>query len=251
MLKLKASLLFLLSFSVLSCQSSPTHSDSTQSGEGTSSTEATAPQDQGFVSLFDGKTTSGWHTYGKNYAGAAWNVEDGALHLNVKDKKPEDRGDLVTNKEYENYHLKLEWKISEGGNSGIIFNVHEDTAKYSQTYLTGPEMQVLDNEKHSDAKIHTHRAGDLYDFIASSEETAKPVGEWNLAEIILNNGKLDFYLNGVNVVSTHLFDENWKEMISKSKFAKWPGFGTYKKGKIALQDHNDEVWYRNIMIKEL
>ena len=234
---LKYSFLLLLSISMVSCSS-------VKSSSNTSS-------EKGFKSLFDGKTTAGWHTYGKAHVGAAWGVQDGALHFVVKGKNAEDRGDLVTDNEYENYHLKLEWKISEGGNSGIIFNVHEDLAKYSKTYLTGPEMQVLDNDKHNDGKIITHRSGDLYDMIESSKEMAKPVGEWNLAEIVLNKGKLDFYLNGVNVVSTRMFDDNWADMISKSKFATWPGFGQYKKGRIALQDHNDEVWYRNIRIKEL
>jgi len=206
--------------------------------------------DKGWVSIFDGKTTAGWHTYGKTEAGKAWEVTDGALHLNVQNKDKADRGDLVTDKEYENYHLKLEWKIAEGGNSGVIFNVHED-AKYGNTYSTGPEMQVLDNDNHPDGKIHKHRTGDLYDLIPSKKETVKPVGEWNQAEIISNNGKLDFILNGENVVSTTMFDENWKTLIAGSKFAEWPGFGTFKKGKIALQDHGDEVWFRNIKIKEL
>jgi hypothetical protein len=248
-LKLKTTFLGVLALSIISCQSGTSKSESSGSEQDTSQT--TAAEDEGWVSLFDGKTTNGWHTYGKSVAGAAWEVDNGTLHLNIKDKNREDRGDLVTDKEYENYHLKLEWKISEGGNSGIIFNVHEDTSKYGATYQTGPEMQVLDNDKHADGKIHKHRAGDLYDLIASSEETAKPVGEWNLAEVIVNNGKLDFYLNGVNLVSTTMFDDNWKEMVAGSKFATMPGFGIYKKGKIALQDHNDEVWYRNIMIKEL
>jgi hypothetical protein len=206
---------------------------------------------KGFTSLFDGKTTAGWHSYGKSVAGSAWEVENGALHLNTIGKDPSERGDLVTDTEDENYHLKLEWKISEGGNSGIIFNVHEDAARYGATYETGPEMQVIDNDKHADAKNITHRAGDLYDLIASSKEVAKPVGEWNKAEIVLNKGQLDFYLNGVKIVSTTMFDDSWKKLVAGSKFASMPGFGIYKKGKIALQDHNDEVWYRNIMIKEL
>lgn len=235
---LRNAFLLILSFVVVSC-----HSMKKTTGNSSS--------DKGFVSLFDGKTTKGWHTYGKEIAGAAWEVEDGTLHLNVKGKTREDRGDLVTDKEYENYHLKLEWKISEGGNSGIIFNVHEDFSKFRNTYQTGPEMQVIDNEKHADAKIHKHRAGDLYDLMASSKEVEKPVGEWNKAEIVLNKGKLDLYLNGVKVVSTTMFDDNWNKLVADSKFAKWPGFGKYQKGKIALQDHNDEVWYRNIMIKEL
>ncbi len=249
MLKLKTTFLFVLALSIVSCQSGNSQSESNASELDTVGTMADA--NDGWVPLFDGESTTGWHTYGKSAAGAAWEVDNRTLHLNIKDKEREDRGDLVTDKEYENYHLKLEWKISEGGNSGIIFNVQEDTSKYGATYQTGPEMQVLDNDKHVDGKIHKHRAGDLYDLIACSEETVKPVGEWNLAEIVLNNGKLDFYLNGVNVVSTTMFDANWKEMVAGSKFATMPGFGIYKKGKIALQDHNDEVWYRNIVIKEL
>lgn len=217
---------------------------------GSSANEVSA-QEGGWVSLFDGKTTKGWHTYGKTEAGSAWQVSDGTLHLNIEGKTQDDRGDLVTDKEYENYHLKLEWKISEGGNSGVIFNIHEDKEKYGNTYNSGPEMQVLDSDNHADGKIFKHRAGDLYDLIPSSSEPAKPVGEWNLAEIISDNGKLQFFLNGVNIVTTTMYNDDWKALIAGSKFAEWPGFGTYKKGKIALQDHNDKVWFRNIQIKEL
>jgi len=205
--------------------------------------------DEGWTPLFDGKTMSGWHTYGETEAGKAWEVKDGTIHLNINSE--EGRGDLVTDKEYENFHLKVEWKISEGGNSGIIFNVHEDKTKYANTYNTGPEMQVLDNDKHADGKIHKHRTGDLYDLIPSTKETVKPVGEWNEAEIVSDNGKLEFFLNGEKVVSTTMYDDNWKNLIAGSKFVAWPDFGTYKKGKIALQDHGDEVWFRNVKIKEI
>lgn len=217
---------------------------------GSSSNDVSAQEGE-WVSLFDGKTTNGWHTYGKSKAGAAWEVSNGTLHLNIDGKTQDERGDLVTDKEYENYHLKLEWKISEGGNSGIIFNIHEDKEKYENTYNSGPEMQVLDSDNHADGKIFKHRTGDLYDLIPSSSEPVKPVGEWNLAEIISNNGKLQFFLNGVNIVTTTMYNDEWKKLIAGSKFAEWPGFGTYKKGKIALQDHNDQVWFRNIQIKEL
>jgi len=112
-------------------------------------------------------------------------------------------------------------------------------------------MQVLDNAGHPDAKIPKHRAGDLYDLISCSQETVKPWGQWNHVEIKCVNGKLDLYLNGTNVVSTTLWDDNWKKLISGSKFKDMPDFGTFKQGHIALQDHGNDVWYKNIMIKKL
>ena len=204
-------------------------------------------KDAGWVSLFDGKTTKGWHTYGKTSADPQWEVTNGALHL---DKAKGGGGDLLTDKEYGNFDLRLEWKISPKGNSGILFHVHEDPAKYEQAYYTGPEMQVLDNNGHSDGKIHKHRAGDLYDLIPCTKETVRPVGEWNEAEIISKNGSLKLFLNGVNVVSTTMWDDQWKTLVAGSKFKQWPDFGSFRRGKIDLQDHGNEVWYRNIKIKE-
>ena len=131
-----------------------------------------------------------------------------------------------------------------------MFYVHEDS-NYRRPYWTGPEMQVLDNNAHPDAKIIKHRAGDLYDLISCSKETVKPALEWNQVEIKSLNGKLDFFLNGENVVSTMMWDDNWRKMIAASKFKEWPGFGTFKKGRICLQDHGDNVWFRNIKIKKL
>lgn len=208
----------------------------------------------GWQLLFDGSTTNGWHTYGYDAVGKGWAVADGALHLDVATKNdwPKNESkDILTNGEYDNYHFKTDWKIAPNGNSGIIFYVHEDKPKYKNTYETGLEMQVLDNAGHPDAKIIKHRAGDLYDLISSSSEPVKPAGEWNHAEIIANNGKLDLYLNGVHIVNTTLWDDNWKQMVAGSKFKSMPDFGTFKKGKIALQEHGDEVWFRNIKIKRL
>lgn len=219
-------------------------------------TETEAPVPPGWTSLFDGKTTNGWHSYGKSEAGAAWKPEGGVLHLDpVAKKNGAKGGDLVTKEEYSDFDLKLEWKIAPQSNSGIIFYVNEDPAKFSETYNTGPEMQVLDNGSpiklgHPDAKLYSHRAGDLYDLIAA-KEAAKPAGSWNQVEIVSNKGKLDFYLNGQHTLSTTMWNDNWKQMIAVSKFKDMPGFGTFRKGHIALQDHGDEVWYRNIMIKKL
>lgn len=211
---------------------------------------AQSAQKKGWVKLFDGTTTNGWHTYGKTIVGNGWKAENGALHLDPK-AETNDGGDLVTNKEYGNFHLKLEWKVAPNANSGIVFYIHEELPKYGNTYSTGPEMQVLDNDGHPDGKILKHRAGDLYDLVKSSSEPVKPVGEWNKVEIISNNGQLEFKLNGKSIVKTSLWTDEWKALIAGSKFAKWPNFGTFKSGKISLQDHGDEVWYRNIEIKEL
>ncbi|MEN2416304.1 3-keto-disaccharide hydrolase [Flavobacterium mesophilum] len=205
---------------------------------------------KGFKPLFDGKTTKGWHSYGKQTAGAGWKVEDGVLHFDPQAAKNGEGGDLVTNAAFANFHLKLDWKVAPKSNSGIIFYVNENPVIYQNTYSTGLEMQVLDNDGHPDGKIMKHRSGDLYDLIQSKSEPVKPVGEWNTAEIISKNGKLTLILNGVIVVETMLWDDNFKKLITGSKFAGWPDFGTFKKGKIALQDHGDNVWYRNIMIKE-
>jgi hypothetical protein len=112
-------------------------------------------------------------------------------------------------------------------------------------------MQVLDNAGHPDAKIIKHMAADLYDLISSSPLTVKKAGEWNQVEIISNNGQLEFYLNGPKVLSTTMWDDNWKKMIKGSKFKDMPDFGTYKKGRIGLQDHGNRIWYRNIKIKKL
>jgi hypothetical protein len=221
----------------------------------TSATTTTVPADSsGWVTLFDGKTTAGWHAYGKGTGTGRWKVADGAVYVDTTHTSASsagEGGDLTTNDEFENFDLKLEWKIAANGNSGIIFYVNEDTAKYHNTYETGPEMQVLDNNGHADGKITKHRAGDLYDLISCSKETVKPTGEWNEAEIRAVHGKLDLYLNGTNVVSTNMWDDNWKKMVAGSKFKSMPGFGTFKKGRIALQDHGNLVWYRNIKIRKL
>ncbi len=204
--------------------------------------------------LFDGKTTNGWHTYGKETVGEAWKVEDGTLYLdaaNKQDWQTSDGGDLVTEEEFDNFHLKLEWKIAKNGNSGIIFYVQDDPATYQYTWSTGLEMQVLDNEGHPDAKIDKHRAGNLYDLIASSPENVRPAGEWNQVEIISNKGQLEFQQNGEKVLSTTLWDDSWKQLVAGSKFADMPNWGTFKSGKIALQDHGDSVWFRNIQIRRL
>lgn len=207
-----------------------------------------------FKPLFDGKTTNGWHTYGKSTIGSAWKMENGVLHLDASKKadwQTLNGGDIVSDNEYENFHLKVEWKISRAGNSGIMFYVHEDTTKFKYAWQSGLETQVADNKENEDGKLIRHRAGDLYDLISISKDVVKPAGEWNKTEVIADHGKLDILVNDQKVLSTTLWDDNWKKLVAGSKFKEWPGFGTYKKGHIALQDHGADVWFRNVEIKKL
>ncbi len=211
----------------------------------------------GWKLLFDGKTMSDFRNFKKQTIGTDWIVDETehAIHLNAQPNpsggwQTKDGGDLVTKNEYENYELQLDWKIGACGNSGIIYNVAE-LPKTDYVWQTGPEMQVLDNACHPDAKIIKHRAGDLYDMISCNEETVKQAGEWNTARLVVNRGAVEHWLNGKKVVSFTMWDDNWKAMVKASKFKDMPYFGTIKKGRIALQDHGDKVWYRNIKIKVL
>ncbi|MEP7145357.1 MAG: DUF1080 domain-containing protein [Ferruginibacter sp.] len=207
----------------------------------------------GWQLLFDGKTMNGWHGYNKDRIGPGWQVAEGTLHFDGSAKDESVKmicNDIATDKIFPEFHLNLEWKISVNGNSGIMFLVQEDS-KYPTPWLTGPEMQLLDNEGHHDGQLEKHRAGDLYDLIACSVETVKPVGEWNRAEIILFQGRLTFIQNDVEVVSTTLWDDHWNKLVAGSKFKDMPGFAKSRSGKITLQDHGGAVWFRSIKIKEL
>jgi len=178
----------------------------------------------------------------------AWAVKEGVISLDPKEK--DGRGDIVSDKEYENFELAIDWNISEEGNSGIMFIVHEDKA-YENTYTTGPEYQLLDDKKAEDNKQANHLAGSLYDIIAPVKPSENPAGQWNHTVIRLQNGELTFWLNGVQTVKTHLWDATWKELVAKSKFKSWKGFAEYHKGHISLQDHGYHISFRNIKIREL
>ena len=209
----------------------------------------------GWQLLFDGKTTNGWRNFRKETIGNGWIIDNDAIHLNAKKRddggwQAADGGDIITDKEYENYELSLEWKIAPCGNSGIIYNVIENDT-YDYVWQTGPEMQVLDNVCHPDAKIETHRAGDLYDMIACKYVTVNPSGQWNKIRLKIKDGHVEHWQNGRKVVEFQMWDENWDAMVKNSKFHEMKGFGTGKKGHISLQDHGDPVWYRNIKIREL
>ena len=200
--------------------------------------------------LFDGKTTKGWHTYGKQGV-TGWIVMDGSLMTHGKS------GDLVTDEEFESFELEFEFKIPAKMNSGVMYKVIEDPKH--PPYYSGPEFQVIDDEGYPPfndngkmVKINDkQKTGANYDMQAPSKWVAKPAGQWNKAKIVINGNHIEHWVNGVKVVEYEYGGDAWKAQLAKSKFTKWAYATPHAKGKIALQDHGDEVWYKNMRIRKL
>jgi hypothetical protein len=211
-----------------------------------------------WTSLFDGSSTAGWRSYNKaTFPEQGWEITDGTLHClgSGRGEAGGGGGDIIFDKKFSNFDLKLEWKISEGGNSGIFYLVQEGP-EYPNPWKTGPEMQVLDNERHPDAeagKDGNRKAGSLYDLIPAVPQNAKPAGEWNTAEIKVYKGSVWHIQNGETVLEYHLWTPEWNELVAGSKFpAENPNWANVAaEGFVGLQDHGDDVWYRNIQIREL
>ncbi len=213
-----------------------------------------AEVDEGWVLLFDGKTPEGWRGYNKEaFPDSGWTVEEGTLHCiaSGRGEAGGGGGDIIYDKKFKNFELSLEWNISEGGNSGIFYLAQE--IKDKPIWASAPEMQVLDNEKHRDGLDTTHCAGALYDLIPAPRDIVKPVGEWNKVNIYCEKGLVEHWLNGKKILQYHLWTPAWNEMVAKSKFVEFnPDWAKVaEEGYIGLQDHGDEVWYRNIKIREL
>lgn len=206
---------------------------------------------EGWVLLFNGKDLKGWHSWKRDTVAANWIVKDGQIQYNRDQDRAGD--DLVTDGIYENYELSLQWRISKGGNSGIIFNIQEDP-KYGATWQTGAEMQVLDNIDAQDKNPETHLAGCLYDMLGGAS-VSKPVtpGEWNQVKIIQNKGQLTFWLNGIKTVDVKVGSPEWDAAIAKSKFKgrSFSDFMKVLKGKIAVQKHPGSSGWKNIKIREI
>lgn len=216
--------------------------------------EATMQQDreEKQTELFNREDLTGWKAYNADEI-TQWIVEDGALAFSPAEGQRSGTENIITEKEYTNFELSLEWKISQGGNSGIMWGVKED-AKFNEPYLTGPEIQVLDNTKHPDAQNGPIRqAGALYDMVEPKNDVTKPAGEWNslILRIDYEENKGTVTMNGTLTTEFPLHGEKWDALVNKSKFSTWEHFGKHRTGHIALQDHGDKVWYRNITIQEL
>ncbi|HUV00798.1 MAG TPA: DUF1080 domain-containing protein [Bacteroidales bacterium] len=218
--------------------------------------ESSKAVDDGWVSLFDGKTTAGWRGYNKPaFPGQGWEVVDGTLRCigSGAGEAGGAGGDIIYDKKFSNFELSLEWKISEGGNSGIFILGQEIPDE--PIYKSSPEMQILDNDRHPDALLGVdgnRKAGSLYDLIPAVPQNTRPVGEWNQVGILVYQGTVVFKSNGANVLEFHLWTDEWKKMVINSKFKDWEWFvNPAKEGYIGLQDHGNDVWFRNIKIKEM
>jgi hypothetical protein len=223
--------------------------------------------DNGWIILFDGKSLNGWRGYNRTDLPGAWVIEDGALKIQgsgAGEAGAANGGDIIFAHKFKNFELSLEWKVGKGSNSGIFYLAQE--VEGEPIYISAPECQVLDNENHPDAKLGkdgNRQSGSLYDMIPAKPQNAKPVGEWNTVSITSYKGTIIHNQNGENVVEYHLWTSQWKELLNKSKFKEgseefpyafdllFNCGGENKEGYIGLQDHGDDVWFRNIKVKIL
>jgi hypothetical protein len=204
---------------------------------------------EGWELLFDGKTLDSWRGYQMQTIPAGWKVENGAIHfVPPTDAAAGQRADIITKKQYQDFELVVEWAVTAGGNSGIFFHVGETTPR---TYETGPEFQVLDNAGHADGKKPETSAGSNYALHAPVKDVTKPVGEWNEARVKVKGAHVEHWLNGTKLLEYDLWTPEWKALVQASKFKAMPGYGLEKSGHLALQDHGDDVRFRNIKIRVL
>lgn len=212
-------------------------------------------KDAGWDLLFDGTTLNGWKRFNHDTIGPLWSVQDGAIVCDGKGLTEGTAGiggSLLTLREFGNFELVADWKVSPGGNSGILYHVVEKP-EYSHDYVTGPEYQVLDDKGWTgDSLTASQLAGSNYDmFAAKADKKLNPAGEWNTAKIIYDNGHVEHWLNGEKVVEFEDDGEEFKKRYQQSKWTEHPDWNKSKRGAISLQDHGAPVYFRNIKIREL
>lgn len=214
-----------------------------QAGADADNTLTAAEKTAGWKLLFDGKAISGWHIYQKKGTTTGWSAVNGELTRTAQG------GDLVTDDQYADFELSIDWKIAPKGNSGIFYRGLETEERI---YYTAPEYQVLDNDGHPDAKNGPDRfAGANYDLIPPSKNVCHPAGQWNSTRIVVKGAHVEHWLNGEKVVEYEFWTPEWKELVANNKFKAWPSYGMAKTGHIALQDHGNTVAFKNIKIRVL
>ena len=196
----------------------------------------------GWKLLFDGKSLNGWRGYKTEAPPSGWTAANGEL------SRTGEGGDLMTVEQFDNFELQLEWKITESGNSGIIYRITTDGPF---TYSSGPEFQILHNAGHKDGKNPLTSAGSNYAVNPPIRDVTRPVGEWNTARIVVNGNHVEHWMNGVKLLEYEIGSADWEARVKASKFATMPWYGRAKRGYIALQDHGNLVTYRNIRIRPL
>lgn len=209
----------------------------------TPNTLTDAERRDGWRLLFDGRTTSGWRGFRKDVVPDAWSVVDGTLTFDGSGG-----GDIVTVDQFGDFELVVDWRVGPGGNSGIFYRVTEDV---DAIYHSGPEYQVLDDAGHADGQSPLTSAGAAYGLYPAPRGAVRPAGEWNHARIVVREGHVEHWLNGVQTASYQLGSEDWERRVRESKFVEWPAYGRAARGHIGLQDHGDPVSFRNIKIREL
>jgi hypothetical protein len=211
----------------------------------------------GWQLLFDGISTKGWRGFKKEkFPEHGWQVKDGLLSVEYSGKGEEGNGgDIITIEQYDNFELKLDWKISPGGNSGVMFRVTESEV-YGQSWNTAPEIQILDDfgfEKYNNGYVINIKqmSGANYALHAPSFYYTRPVGEWNQLYLKVQGSHVEHWLNGNKIVEYELWSPEWKELVKNSKFSQYPDYGMAITGHIALQDHGCSAWFRNIKIRKI
>jgi len=203
--------------------------------------------EQGWILLFDGKTTKGWRNFKQATVNEGWIVENGNLvALGIGGDLG---GDIITESQYEDFELYLEWAISEGGNSGVFFGVLEEN--YPTVYATGPEYQLIDDAGYPDPLEEWQKTGANYAMHNAADKELKPAGEFNSSRIKVLNGLVEHWLNGDKILEYELWSDDWKERVQNCKWKEFPGYGLAKKGHIGLQDHGSVIKFRNIKIRDL
>lgn len=205
----------------------------------TPNTLTDAEKAAGWKLLFDGKTTAGWRNYKKENLGPGWKVEQGELV-----RAGNGAGDIVTVDEYDAFEFTVDYKISKGGNSGLMFHVKETEGA---PWMTGPEIQIQDNKDGHDPQ----KAGWLYQLYSSDKDATRPAGEWNTLRILITPAKCEQFMNGEKYCEYVKGSDDWNERVAKSKFAKMAQFGKPTTGVICLQDHGNLVSFRNIKIRPI